>query len=63
MNVLLMRLRRMWVELRRLTGDNAYERYLEHWQLKHAGEGIPLDPAAFFRRETERRWSGVKRCC
>ena len=53
----------MWVGLRYLTGDNAYERYLEHWQLKHAGEGKPLDPSAFFRRETERRWSGINRCC
>lgn len=57
-------LRRLWRLLRRLSGDDAYERYLVHWQRHHAREGQePLTRAAFFRSELERKWSGVKRCC
>ena len=63
MNMLQIRLRGLWVGLRRLAGDDAYERYLEHWRTKHAGEGKPLDRGSFLRRETERRWSGINRCC
>ena len=63
MNMFLMRIRKTWRELRHLTGDDAYERYLEHWRLRHAGADQPLDREAFLRRETERRWNGIKRCC
>ena len=63
MKDLLLRLHKCWRMLRRLSGDDAYERYLEHWRRYHAAEGVPLERAAFHRRETERRWSGIKRCC
>ena len=56
-------LARLWRALRRLSGDDAYERYLAHWRERHAGEGAPLDRRAFYRAELERRWSGVRRCC
>lgn len=56
-------LRHIWQMLRRLSGDDAYERYLAHWQARHAGEGAPLDRHAFYRSELERKWSGVRRCC
>ncbi len=57
-------LRAFWQCLRRLSGDDAYERYLTHWQEKHAGsEARPLSRHAFFRAEQERKWSGIKRCC
>lgn len=47
-----------------LNGEAAYARYLEHWRAHHAAQGgEPLDRAAFFRAETERRWNGVRRCC
>jgi uncharacterized short protein YbdD (DUF466 family) len=50
--------------LRTLTGDDAYERYLEHWRRCHtARDGAPLDRAAFFRSEQQRKWDGVRRCC
>jgi uncharacterized short protein YbdD (DUF466 family) len=56
--------RRAWRLLRELTGDDAYERYLEHWQARHAtGAGDPLDRAAFYREEQRRKWEGVRRCC
>jgi len=57
-------LRRAWACLRELTGDDAYERYLAHWRVHHAGDGgAPLDRAAFVREEQRRKWEGVRRCC
>ena len=53
-----------WRALRTLSGDDAYERYLEHFRREHgADEQAPLDRAAFFREEERRKWNGVKRCC
>lgn len=49
--------------VRHLSGDDAYERYLAHWQTHHVGEGTPLDAKTFFKREQERKWNGVRRCC
>jgi uncharacterized short protein YbdD (DUF466 family) len=47
-----------------MTGDDAYERYLDHWRARHAGRsGAPLDRAAFFKEEQRRKWEGVRRCC
>jgi uncharacterized short protein YbdD (DUF466 family) len=45
-----------------LNGDAAYARYCAHHRAMHGSEA-PLDRAAFFRAETERRWNGVRRCC
>ena len=54
--------RRIWAGLRALTGDDAYERYLAHRQLRHPGE--PLLPRdEFYRAELERRWVQPGRCC
>jgi uncharacterized short protein YbdD (DUF466 family) len=54
-------LRQLW---RRLNGDVAYERYLAHWWRHHATpDDKPLSRKAFFAAETQRKWSGVKRCC
>ena len=49
--------------VRRISGDDAYERYLQHWRAHHAGEGEPLDRKTFFKREQERKWNGIRRCC
>jgi uncharacterized short protein YbdD (DUF466 family) len=58
------RLQRVWSFLRRLSGDDAYERYLEHWHERHAAQGCsPLTRKAFFKAEQERKWSGIRRCC
>ena len=57
-------LQRLWAMLRELTGDDAYERYLAHWQAQHGVDGaVPLDRAAFCREEQRRQWEGVRRCC
>lgn len=48
--------------LRELTGDDAYERYVAHHRRCHADQP-PVDRKAFYLRETERKWNGVKRCC
>lgn len=57
-------LRRAWLLFRELTGDDAYERYLDHWRTHHAcGSDGPLDRAAFYRDEQRRKWDGVRRCC
>jgi uncharacterized short protein YbdD (DUF466 family) len=57
-------LRHFWNLVRRLSGDDAYERYLVHWCEHHAAEGgQPLSRQAFFTAEVERKWNGVRRCC
>ncbi|HYE48031.1 MAG TPA: YbdD/YjiX family protein [Azospirillaceae bacterium] len=55
-------LRGFWEGLRQLTGDDAYDRYLERQASLHP-EMPPLDREAFYLSELERRWSGVSRCC
>ncbi len=55
---------RGWQLLRNVSGDDAYELYLEHWRIHHANEGIPpLARKAFFKAEQDRKWNGVRRCC
>lgn len=48
--------------LRELSGDDAYERYLQHHASAHPDEPL-LSRAAFFKQEQERKWDGVRRCC
>jgi len=54
--------RRAWNGLRTLSGDDAYERYLEHHRRRHPG-AVPLGRAEFQVAEFDRRWSQVSRCC
>lgn len=56
------RLKRIWRLLREASGDDAFERYLVHHARFHPGTP-PLTRSEFFRRETERKWNGVRRCC
>ncbi len=53
---------RIFELLRQLSGDDAYERYLAHCRKAHPGRE-PLSRKAFFKLETERKWSGIRRCC
>ena len=54
----------LWDGLRTACGDDAYERYCEHWEVHHAGQGEPLDRKAFAHAEIKRKWeSGIRRCC
>jgi uncharacterized short protein YbdD (DUF466 family) len=52
-----------WALLRRLTGDDAYERYLAHCRSVHGEDYTPLDRAAYYEAELAHRWQGVNRCC
>ena len=56
------RLRSAWHFIRELSGDDAYERYLQHAGRAHPGVE-PLTPAAFQAQREARKWSGVQRCC
>ncbi len=52
----------IWAGLRSITGDDAYERYVEHCRIRHPGATL-LDRGSFYRAELDRRWSQVNRCC
>lgn len=52
----------VWQLLRSLSGDDAYERYLEHWRDHHPGSAV-LDRRAFYVRAQERRFSGGPTSC
>ena len=55
-------LRRCWRAIRRLSGDDAYERYLVHHAACHPGSA-PLSPREYFVRLQLQKWNGIKRCC
>lgn len=55
-------LRKLWQAIRRLSGDDAYERYLEHHR-QHHPDAPPLSRVAFFKEWQDGKWKGVKRCC
>lgn len=56
------RLSGLWRFIRRVSGDDAYERYLRHRAGAHPHEAA-LGRTEFFRLEQERKWNGVRRCC
>jgi uncharacterized short protein YbdD (DUF466 family) len=62
MNALMNIWRRFWTGLRSVSGDDAYERYLEHHRCRHP-DAQPLEQAEFQVAELNRRWSQVNRCC
>ena len=51
-----------WKILRELVGDDAYERYCSHHVRHHPNEA-PLNRRAFYIRDQQQKWSGIKRCC
>jgi uncharacterized short protein YbdD (DUF466 family) len=55
-------LRKLWRAIRRLSGDDAYERYMLHHD-EHHPELAPLSREEFFRQWQESKWKGTKRCC
>lgn len=54
--------RSLWKFVRRLSGDDAYERYLAKHRLHHPNEPL-LSRVAFFKQWQDSKWKGVKRCC
>lgn len=52
--------------MRQLSGDDAYERYLQHYAEHHQNVlevEPPLSKEAFFKEWQDKKWTGVKRCC
>jgi uncharacterized short protein YbdD (DUF466 family) len=66
---MLEKLKNLWRNIRQLSGDDAYERYLahysEHLAEHHANEKLEplLSREAFFKQWQDGKWKGVKRCC
>ncbi len=63
---MLVSIKNVWANIRQLSGDDAYERYLKHYAEHHADalEGkLPLSKEAFFREWQDKKWNGIKRCC
>ena len=55
-----------WIKIRELSGDDAYERYLQHYAEMHAAHAKasqPLTRKAYFKNSQEEKWKGIKRCC
>ena len=58
----------LWRSMRQLSGDDAYERYLQHYA-EHYQNVLevevepPLSKEAFFKDWQDKKWTGVKRCC
>lgn len=55
-------MRRAWRALRRLVGDDAYERYCAHQHDHHPDQRV-LSAREFYLWSQQRKWSGVNRCC
>lgn len=56
--------RRVWDWIRAVSGDDAYDVYLDHWRREHASEGgKPLTRREFHRVRESERWNGIRRCC
>ena len=67
------KIKTIWRILRRLSGDDAYERYLIHYERHHAHNHpdlsghdschAPLSKAEFYKQWQDEKWKGIKRCC
>lgn len=69
-------LKRLWQGVRELSGDDAYERYLQHFEQHHHQacsdvdgdadlnkKALPLTKEEFYKQWQDEKWKGVKRCC
>jgi uncharacterized short protein YbdD (DUF466 family) len=63
-------LRRVWLALRQMTGDAAYETYLRHAAIRRVRSGDanargarPLSRRDFYLDSLRRRYSTISRCC
>ncbi len=48
--------------LRGVTGDDAYDRYLEHMRTS-APQESPMSAREFYRAQLENKWSCINGCC
>ncbi|HEU0219744.1 MAG TPA: YbdD/YjiX family protein [Gallionella sp.] len=53
---------RGWRIIRRLSGDDGYERYLTHYAATHP-DTPALPRREWFAHQQRQKWSGIKRCC
>lgn len=76
--IMFSKIKGLWQNIRRLSGDDAYERYLQHY-LQHQAEQHaedaepektmfenslpPLSREEFFKQWQDKKWKGIKRCC
>jgi uncharacterized short protein YbdD (DUF466 family) len=51
-----------WRFLRRASGDDAYERYLQHMALKHPDREA-MSRSQYFRSSQDQKWNKISRCC
>jgi uncharacterized short protein YbdD (DUF466 family) len=51
-----------WDFVRQVSGDDAYERYLEHASREHP-DRPPMPRNEYYRFRTEQKWSRITRCC
>jgi uncharacterized short protein YbdD (DUF466 family) len=52
----------LWKYIRAVSGDDAYERYLDHLAAHHPGEQ-PVTRKVYFAERQRQKWTGVTRCC
>ena len=63
---MLKKLRHFWHLIKQLSGDSAYEQYLQHHADFHAcsiDAPVALTRKQFYKFWQENKWTGVKRCC
>ena len=68
MEMMIKIIKNFWRNIRELSGEDAYERYLislaEHQKLHaHETNELPLTRQAFFKQWQDSKWTGIKRCC
>jgi uncharacterized short protein YbdD (DUF466 family) len=51
-----------WRFLRQASGDDAYERYLQHMALEHPDRQT-MSRSQYFRSCQDRKWNKISRCC
>jgi uncharacterized short protein YbdD (DUF466 family) len=51
-----------WNFLRQASGDDAYERYLDHMVRAHPGQPA-MSRGEYYRFRTEQKWNRITRCC
>ncbi|MEX0958556.1 MAG: YbdD/YjiX family protein [Burkholderiales bacterium] len=54
--------RQAWHFVREVSGDDAYERYLQHHSRAHPGER-PMNRKEYIRFRDEQKWNRISRCC
>lgn len=55
-------LKQLWGYLRQVTGDDAYERYLEHHGKAHP-DALPMSRRDYFKHLQDEKWNKISRCC